>query len=118
MDRRRILLAAAAVLLLGLCTEAILKYAGWSGSYSALYGLASETQPVKTAHGWALFYFWVVIVLEGLTTGFVSLVLPRRFPELHFAARWMIRGLAAAFIVVSVTVTAAVGLSIVASHVP
>jgi hypothetical protein len=43
----------------------LLKYMGWAGVVSGLFGLPSQAEKVAAAQRWGLMYFWAGLLVEG-----------------------------------------------------
>jgi hypothetical protein len=56
---------ALSILLMLVGAFCLLKYMGWAGVVSGLFGLPSQAEKVAAAQRWGLMYFWAGLLVEG-----------------------------------------------------
>lgn len=55
----------------------IVQYAGWSGTYSGLYGLPSQMENLHEASSKAHFYIWDAFILSGISAVLAAFLIRR-----------------------------------------
>jgi hypothetical protein len=85
-------------IILGCCIS-LLKYLGATATYSALYGIPSQAETVRSSGRWGAIYFWIFLVFFATST-VLTIVLLRKDVGVEGAdwLRYTIRLIAAVLI--------------------
>lgn len=89
---RQLTLSVVLILIGALC---LLKYMGWAGVVSGLYGLPSQVHTVAIAQHWSFVYFWVGLLAEVVLIVNLAIRLKLDAIDLAGAPKLVARGVAA-----------------------
>jgi hypothetical protein len=86
---------AITILLILIGALCLMKYLGWAGVVSGLYGLPSQAHTVATAQHWSFVYFWVGLLAEAVLIVNLAVRLKLDAIDLDGALKLVARGIAA-----------------------
>jgi hypothetical protein len=86
---------ALAIMLILVGALCLLKYLGWAGVVSGLYGLPSQAHTVTVAQHWSLLYFWGGLLVEVVLIVNLAARLKLDAIGLEGAPKLLARGIAA-----------------------